>query len=853
MAERNFKKYEPKWQKAWEAEGIYRAKDPSELRITNNELRDSKFYGLIEFPYPSGAGLHVGHPRSYTAIDAICRKKRMEGRNVLYPIGWDAFGLPTENYAIKNKVKPQEATAENIANFRRQLKSIGFGFDWSREVNTTDPEYYKWTQWQFLKFFDSWYDRMESRARPIKELPIPKHIEARGELAVREYTNAHRMAYKATSEINWCPNCKIGLANEEAVGGVCERCGGPVEKREKRQWMIRITEYAERLLQDLETVDYLEQIKAQQVNWIGRSEGASINFETTSNHLVNVFTTRPDTLFGATYLVLSPEHELVTEWLHGALIENENDVVEYRKTSAAKTEIERTNADKTKTGVKLEGVEAKHPATGELLPIWISDYVLAGYGTGAIMAVPAHDERDYAFAKEFGLPIKMVVCPHYPEPTCPVLEEAFVGEGHNVDSDFLNGLPTWKAKDDMISWLEEQEKGRRAVTYKLRDWVFSRQRYWGEPIPIIHCENCGMVPAVLPVLLPEVEKYEPTDSGESPLAAIRDWVEVECPDCGGKAERETDTMPNWAGSSWYFLRYTDPKNDNALADPEKLKYWIPVDLYNGGMEHTTLHLLYSRFWHKFLWDVGVVPMECGSEPYRVRRSHGLILAEGGEKMSKSKGNVVNPDEIIDQYGADVFRLYEMFMGPFDQPVPWDVNGIEGVRKFLDKVWNLCTNNENRITNSDSDSETLYHQTVKKITDGIDNLQFNTCVSQLMILTNAFQDHGSIPENMKEGFLKILAPFAPHVAEELWRSLGRKESIHVSGWPSYDESKLVGETFELVIQINGKVRDTVTVPSDISEEEAKERALASEKARAYIEGKDIKKIIYIKGKMVAVAV
>jgi len=851
MSDRNFQDFEAKWQANWETSGIYRARDPQEAG------EKKKFYGLVEFPYPSGAGLHVGHPRSYTAIDAICRKQRMEGKNVLYPIGWDAFGLPTENYAIKHKVKPEVATAENVANFTRQLKSIGFGFDWSREINTTDPAYYKWTQWQFLKFFDAWYDEDEKRARPIDELPIPSDVRAMGERAVHEYQNGFRMAFKSTSTINWCPSCKIGLANEEAVGGVCERCGTAVIKKEKEQWMIRITKYAERLLEDLEMVDYLPKIKTQQINWIGKSEGASIEFGlfgTESEGVVSVFTTRPDTLFGVTYIVFAPEHSLVRTWLGRELIHNQDEVTEYIRAAGTKTDIERMAEGKEKTGVPLQGMHAVHPVTGEELPVWISDYVLASYGTGIVMAVPAHDERDFAFAKKFGLEMKQVVCPNYPEPTCPVMEEAFLGEGHMVGSDFLDGLPTWKAKDDIISWLEEHQKGERSINYKLRDWVFSRQRYWGEPIPIIHCDTCGTVPVPesdLPVTLPEVEAYEPTDGGESPLASMRDWVEVTCPDCGGYAARETDTMPNWAGSSWYFLRYTDPHNDEALASPDKLTYWMPVDLYNGGMEHTTLHLLYSRFWYKFLWDMGVVPEACGPEPYQVRRSHGLILAEGGEKMSKSKGNVVNPDDVIARYGADVFRLYELFMGPFDQPVPWDTNGIEGVKRFLDKVWHWVE--AEPVTETSLELEALYHQTVKKVTDGLEAMRFNTAVSQLMILTNAFQEAGGVPEKMREGFLQLLAPFAPHQTEELWQQLGKKGSIHISGWPTYDESKLAAKTFELVIQVNGKLRDRAEVSSDISEEDAKEVALASEKVQPFIRDKQIRKTIYISGKLVNIVV
>lgn len=975
MSKRDVLGIEKKWQERWEKDGLYEAKD---------HAKNEKFYGLIEFPYPSGEGLHVGHPRSNTGVDAVTRKQRMLGKNVLYPIGWDAFGLPAENYAIKHKVKPQDATQTNITNFRRQLKSLGFGFDWTREVDTTDPKYYKWTQWQFLKFFNSYYDEAEQKAKPISELP--EHLNK----------DDYRMAYKAASTINWCPRCKIGLANEEAIGGVCERCGNPTEKREKAQWMIRITKYAERLIKDLDTVDYLDKIKAQQTNWIGKSEGAFVDFET-GKDVVTVFTTRPDTLFGATYLVMAPEHPLVERWMSEGKVMNQDEVRKYQAETLGKSEMERGDETKEKTGVELKGVQAINPANGEQLPVWISDYVLATYGTGSIMAVPAHDERDHAFAKKFDLPIRFVVAVHVvdhknppkkdkptvarrtvhalirdpkngkilclkwkkqpwttfvlggmeegedpieavrrevreetgytdltlirelggpmvseyfaahkdenrlatvtgylfdlasdqredvsseeqekheviwldraeitPERmTCSELDSwlwaidhtegrAFTGQGIAFNSGFLDGLPTWKAKDDMTSWLKEKGMGEKATTYKLRDWVFSRQRYWGEPIPIINCPKCGHVPVPeneLPLTLPDVEAYQPTDSGESPLAAIRDWVEVECPNCGGKAERETDTMPNWAGSSWYFLRYCDPHNDKALADPEKLKYWMPVNLYNGGMEHTTLHLLYSRFWYKFLWDLEIVPKECGSEPYAKRRSHGLILAEGGEKMSKSKGNVVNPDDVVNEYGADVFRVYEMFMGPFDQAVPWDTNGIEGVKRFLDKVWTLFT--EDKKVEAGEELTTLYHQTIKKVSEGIDLMHFNTCVSQMMILVNAFGDAGGVPEAMKDGFLKVLAPFAPHITEELWSVMGEKKSIHVSGWPTYDSSKLTASSFELVVQVNGKLRAKMTVDAEISEEEAKNMALNDENVKKFLEDKKPKQVIYIKGKLVSI--
>lgn len=830
---RPFKDYEAKWQRHWSEEGVYRAEDGSPTE------KDRKFYGLIEFPYPSGEGLHVGHPRSYTAIDIVTRKRRMEGKNVLYPIGWDAFGLPTENYAIKTKTKPQEATSKNIATFTRQLRSIGFGFDWSREINTTDPGYYKWTQWMFLQFFKSSFDEQEAKAVYVEDRDAPVAIDAR-----------NRMAYKATTKINWCPSCKIGLANEEVVAGACERCGTTGEKREKAQWMIGITSYAERLLEDLNKVDYLEKIKKQQRDWIGKSQGAHVNFELSTGDIVTVFTTRPDTLFGATYLVFAPEHPFVQSWMREGIVRNEQDIRGYIDRAASKTEIERGAEDKEKTGVELKGITAMNPANGQSIPVWIADYVLSGYGTGAIMAVPAHDERDYAFASKFSLPIIEVVKPDSP------VEGCFAGEGANVNSGFLDGLRTPIAKAKMAAWLETEKKGGEAVIYKLRDWVFSRQRYWGEPIPIVICKSCGYVPVPekdLPVLLPDVDSYEPTETGESPLSKIRSWVEVPCPHCGKPAERETDTMPNWAGSSWYFLRYCDPHNTEVFAGRDKLEYWMPVDLYNGGMEHTTLHLLYSRFWYKIMWDLGLIPESCGPEPYKVRRSHGLILAEGGEKMSKSKGNVVNPDDIVNEYGADVLRLYEMFMGPFDQPVPWDTNGMEGVKRFLDKVWRLFENRDSPVASRDSkELETLYHQTVKKVSEDIESLGFNTAVSHLMVLTNAFTKAGGVPSEYVEGYLKILAPFAPHLAEEIWHKLGKTTSIHRESWPSFDATKAVSATFELVIQVNGKVRDRIQVSAEITEEEAKAMALASESAKKYFEGTEPKKIIYVKGRLVTIA-
>lgn len=831
---------EKKWQDAWEREGIYHAQDPDPAS------KSDKFYGLVEFPYPSGEGLHVGHPRSYTAIDIMTRKRRMEGKNVLFPMGWDAFGLPTENFAIKHHIRPQEATQKNVANFKRQLQSLGFGFDWSREINTTDPAYYKWTQWMFLQFFNSYYDEKLQKARPITELPQ----------AERE---ARRMAYKAESTINWCPRCKIGLANEEAQGGVCERCGTKVEQRKKSQWMIRITAYAERLLQDLNTVDYLDKIKAQQINWIGKSEGAYIDFAVSSENKdlvdkITVFTTRPETIFGATYLVLAPEHPLVATWLQDQVIHNRDEVHAYRENTRLKSDLERQES-KEKTGVCLQGLHAKNPANGESISIWIADYVLAGYGTGSIMAVPAHDERDFSFAKKFELPIKQVVAHE------TIAELPFTGIGEAIFSEFLDGKSTQEAKNVMIAWLEQQSVGARATTYRLRDWVFSRQRYWGEPIPIIHCMTCGAVPvpeAQLPVTLPDVAQYEPTDTGESPLSAIRDWVEVACPQCGEQAERETDTMPNWAGSSWYFLRYCDPKNEQTFADKKKLEYWLPVDLYNGGMEHTTLHLLYSRFWYKFLFDLEHIPSSCGSEPYARRRSHAMILGEGGVKMSKSKGNVINPDDEVAKYGADVFRTYEMFIGPFDADAPWDTNGIEGVRRFLDKVWRVIDvavlKDDAKISD---DLENKLHRTIKKVGDDIDGMHFNTAVSFLMIFVNELsaelQKDPAISRAALESLIRILAPFAPHMCEEMWHTkLGHTTSIHVSGWPTYDATKLISSRFELVIQVDGKLRDKMSVSADISEQEAKQLAMSSDKVKPFIEGKEIQKILYVKGRLVSIS-
>ncbi|MCC7357808.1 leucine--tRNA ligase [Candidatus Uhrbacteria bacterium] len=848
---------EEKWQAVWAEQGIYEAKDLPAA------LKDRKFYGLIEFPFPSGEGLHVGHPRSYTAIDIVTRKKRMEGKNVLYPIGWDAFGLPAENYAIKTKTHPSVTTAKNIANFKRQLTSIGLGFDWSREIDTTDPTYYKWTQWLFLKFFQSYFDPIVGRALPIEALAIPEQVRVQGELAVRDFIDSKRMAFKSESTINWCPRCKIGLANEEAQGGVCERCGNSVEQRVKKQWMIRITAYADRLVDDLEHVDYLEKIKAQQIHWIGRSKGAYVDFAIQSKaknlpDKVTVFTTRPDTLFGVTYVVLAPEHPLIQAWINDGDVSNADEIRVYQEGTNLKSELQRQE-QKEKTGVEVKGIKAVNPATGEDVPIWIADYVLGGYGTGAIMAVPAHDERDFEFAKLFGLPLKTVVASSELGGVNidAVTELPWTNDGVVINSGMFDGMKTADAKEKMIDWLSENGFGEAKTTYRLRDWVFSRQRYWGEPIPIVICPKCGYVPvpeSQLPVLLPEVKEYEPSDTGESPLAAIRSWVDVVCPSCSGNAERETDTMPNWAGSSWYFLRYCDPHNDQTFADPEKLKFWMPVDLYNGGMEHTTLHLLYSRFWYKFLWDLNLVPRECGSEPYAKRRSHALIMGEGGMKMSKSKGNVVNPDDVVAKYGADVFRMYEMFIGPFDQDAPWDTNGIEGLKRFLEKVWKL---QEKVISSKNSvlsrEKEVLLHRTIKKVSEDIEGMHFNTAVSAMMILVNALQEEKDLQKPVWESFLKLLAPFAPHIAEELWHQLGYAESIHVSSWPTFDSTKLQHLQFELVIQVNGKVRDKILIESDLSEDDVKAKAVASEKIQQYLEGKMPHKVVYVKGRLVSIAV
>ncbi|MFH1711790.1 MAG: class I tRNA ligase family protein [Patescibacteria group bacterium] len=895
------KNFDKKWQDRWEQAGIFHAKDDSD---------DPKYYLLIEFPYPSGAGLHIGHPRSYTALDVIARKRRMEGYNVLYPIGWDAFGLPTENYAIKTGRKPQDVTAENIATFKQQLQSLGISFDWSREVNTTDPAYFKWTQWQFLQFFKA------------------------------------GLAYKDKMPINWCLSCKIGLANEEVVDGKCERCGGEVEKRDKEQWMIAITKYADRLLEDLGDVDYLDKIKKQQADWIGRSEGAEVIFKLDGHSDdLTVFTTRPDTLFGVTYMVLAPEHDLVEKI---TTADQKPAVHKYVKEAVEKTDIERGDVEKEKTGV-FTGAYAINPVNNEKIPIWVADYVMMSYGTGAIMAVPAHDERDFAFATKFDLPIRQVVraegswliiekslpkgaeaelkkfgqvevekvdedwgkfyrvtCSgekedqlveyfkenllttsddggawyadsrttnkialkgkefevwdkaglenfkeygrsvNIPEEQLDVVPEAFSGDGVAVNSGEFDGLETAEFKKQITAWLEEKDIGKAAVNYKLRDWVFSRQRYWGEPIPLINCEKCGWVAVPdgeLPVKLPDIEKYEPTDSGESPLAAVEDWVKTVCPECGGPAERETDTMPNWAGSSWYFLRYIDPHNNKVFADPDKLKYWMPVDWYNGGMEHTTLHLLYSRFWNKFLHDQGHVPV---SEPYAKRTSHGLILAEDGRKMSKSLGNVVNPDEIVNDFGADTLRVYEMFIGPFAEAVPWSTNGVSGVKRFLDKVVRLS----DKIIDKESAKVTRsLNQTIKKVSGDIEKMHFNTAVAQMMTFVNDVNDGGGIEKEHLVAFLQILCPFAPHVANEVYEKIGESGFVEEMAWPEYNEELIAEPEVEIAIQINGKLRGTITVEAGTSEEEVIKLARAEENVVKYLVAEP-KKTIYVEGKLVS---
>ena len=802
MESYNFKAIEKKWQDKWEETGAFHAE-------TNS--KKPKYYTMIEFPYPSGAGLHVGHPRSYTALDIIARKRRMEGYNVLYPIGWDAFGLPTENFAIKNKVHPKIVTAKNIANFTRQLKMLGFSFDWSREINTTDPSYYKWTQWIFLQLFK------------------------------------HGLAYKQEMPINWCTGCKVGLSNEEVVNGVCERCGSEVVQKRKSQWMLKITEYAQRLIDDLDDVNYLEKIKTQQKNWIGRSEGAEVKFKLSTGDEMIVYTTRADTLFGATYTVMSPEHPLIEKMKDS--ITNYDEVLAYKTEAAKKSEFERTELAKEKTGVKLEGIYAVNPANGAKLPVFISDYVLVTYGTGAIMAVPAHASRDWDFAKKFNLPIIEVVSGGK-----NVQEEAYtdVYKGNMVNSEFLNGLPVKEAIPTMIEWLEKQGLGKRKVNFKLRDWVFSRQRYWGEPIPLVHCDKCGWVPipeSELPLELPEIETFEPGENGESPLAKAYDWIETTCPCCGGKAQRETDTMPQWAGSSWYFLRYMDPHNDEALASKEALEYWSPVDWYNGGMEHTTLHLLYSRFWHKFLYDIGVVPTK---EPYMKRTSHGMILGENNEKMSKSRGNVVNPDEVVEEFGADAFRTYEMFIGAFDQSTPWSQQGLKGCYKFLERVWNLqsIVNDEEGYS---ADLEKNINKAIKKVGEDFERMKFNTAIATMMSLVNDFSKKGSVTKGEYKTLITLLNPVAPHMTEELWLTYGNGELLSLQPWPKYDEGKTVDDEIEIVVQINGKIKDKLMIPAGLDKDGTQEAAMNTEKIKGLIEGKNVVKVIAVPGKLVNIVV
>ena len=801
MSEYNFSEIEPKWQKIWADEGAFKA---------GTDFSKPKFYGLIEFPYPSGNGLHVGHPKSNTAIDIISRKRRMEGYNVLYPIGWDAFGLPTENYAIKNKIHPAIVTKKNIDRFREQLKKIGFSFDWDREIDTTDPKYYKWTQWIFIQLYK------------------------------------HGLAYKAEIPINFCTSCKVGLANEEVVNGVCERCGGEVVQKVKSQWMLKITDYAERLYDDLDETDFIDRVKIQQRNWIGKSKGAEVDFKLTgTDEKVTVFTTRPDTLFGATYMVLSPEHKI----LEKLNIENRVEVVSYQKEAAKKSEFERTEMNKDKTGVMLKGVKAINPVNGKEIPVWISDYVLATYGTGAIMAVPAHDDRDWAFAKKFDMPIIEVVSGGE-----NVNEAAFtdVEDGEMINSGFLNGMRVKDAIPAMIKYLEKNGIGHGKTNFKLRDWVFSRQRYWGEPIPMVYCEHCGWEPlpeSSLPLELPYAESYEPTDNGESPLSKLTDWVNTTCPKCGGPAKRETDTMPNWAGSSWYFLRYIDPHNDKCLADPELLKYWLPVDWYNGGMEHTTLHLLYSRFWHKFLYDIGVVPTK---EPYQKRTSHGMILGANGEKMSKSRGNVVNPDDIIAEYGADTLRMYEMFMGAFDQEAPWSTESIRGCFKFLEKVYRLM-----KIVTPEKgyskELESTMHKTIKKVSDDYEKMKFNTAIAALMALINDINKLGKITKGELRTFLILLNPVAPHITEEMWQQAGFEGRLYQTTWPVYDESKTIEDEIEIPVQVNGKVRATIKVAKEADAEEIEKVAFENTDVFKFTDGHEIVKKIYVPGRIYTVVV
>ena len=792
---------EAKWQKHWDEAGTLNAEA---------DHSKPKFYPLIEFPYPSGQGLHVGHPRSNTAMDIIARKRRMEGYNVLFPIGYDAFGLPTENFAIKNHVHPAVVTKQNIDHFREQLKRLGFSFDYTREINTTDPKYYKWTQWIFLKLFE------------------------------------HGLAYKAEMPINWCTSCKCGLANEEVVNGVCERCGSEVVRKVKSQWMLKITAYAQKLLDGLDDVDFIEKVKIQQRNWIGRSEGAEVDFTLTTGDKLRVYTTRPDTLFGATYMVISPEHPLLEQ--RRDIISNYDEIAEYRAAAARKSDFERTELNKDKTGVRIEGLRAVNPVNGKEIPVWVSDYVLMGYGTGAIMAVPAHDERDYAFAKKFGIPMVEVVAGG------DISSEPYtdIRDGVMVNSGFLDGKTVAEAKKSIIDWLTEKGLGERKVNYKLRDWVFSRQRYWGEPIPLVKCDKCGWVPVPfeqLPVTLPEVEHYEPTDDGESPLSTMTDWVNTTCPHCGGPARRETDTMPQWAGSSWYFLRYIDPHNDDELAAMDQLRYWLPVDWYNGGMEHTTLHLLYSRFWHRFLYDIGVVPTP---EPYKKRTSHGMILGANGEKMSKSRGNVINPDDVVDELGADAFRLYEMFMGAFDQAIPWSTEGARGCRRFLDRVWRLME----IMTDEEGVSQDMAYDVnacIKKVGEDYERMKFNTAIAAMMSLVNAFYTKGSITRGEMKILIQLLNPVAPHITEEINQMCGFGPELVRTPWPEYDPAALVKSTVEIALQICGKVRARINVPADLTRENAGDYFMACDEVKKLVGDKPVKKLIFVPGRLVNIVI
>lgn len=804
MKESSYKpqQIEKKWQQIWNEENAFVAKEDSSRE---------KYYALIEFPYPSGEGLHVGHPRGYTALDIISRKRRMEGYNVLYPIGWDAFGLPAENYAIKHKIHPRQAVIKNIETFKKQLKELGISFDWSREVDTTDPNYYKWTQWMFLKFLE------------------------------------HGLAYKDKTFINWCTSCKIGLANEEVESGSCERCGGEIVKKEKEQWMLKMTAYADKLIEGLEETDYIDSVKSMQLNWIGKSKGAEIDFQiTNSQEKLRVYTTRPDTIFGATCMVIAPEHPLITQ--RTSDIVNKEEIVKYQEEAKKKSEFERVELVKEKTGVEVKGVRAINPLTKKEIPIWISDYVMMGYGTGAIMVVPAHDSRDWEFAKKYGIEMVEVIKGGNIE------QEAFtnIETGTLVNSDFLNGLSVVEAKKVITEHIENNKIGKATTKYRLQDWVFSRQRYWGEPIPVINCDKCGHVPVPeeqLPVTLPNVESYEPTDNGESPLANITEWVNTQCPKCGGNAKRETDTMPNWAGSSWYYLRYMDAKNNKKFADMENLKYWGKVDWYNGGMEHATRHLLYARFWHKFFYDIGELPH---SEPFNKRTAHGMILGENGEKMSKSRGNVVNPDDIINNYGADTLRAYEMFIGAFDQTAVWSENGVKGCKRFLDRVFNL----KDLITSCENYSEKLeskIHQTIKKVSEDYEKMKYNTAIAALMSLVNEFYDVNSVTKGEFKILLKLLNPVAPHITEELWQYVGERTRLYNSPWPIWDEEKTIENQIEIVVQINGKVKEKITIPTNISNEQIEEIVFSQEKVKELIEGKTVVKKIIVPGRLVNIVI